>query len=224
MLKKIGIISLSFLLCACSLGVQLKKSMFTIELGKDIYANPTLYLKNATFSSRLKVVSKSVGVDKKNNRFMTSGMDYLVVGEYDFAIVDGSKEYPFVIKVKDTTAPVCASEVGQITIGVGQNVDWNSYFHATDLSGVTFEANVDTSTASTQDVQVKNQRSFWKFSHEKCKCGRSIMKKADEILIVCIMIVAVVLCVPLFFSKNENVYASVYVKEKQVLRIDLFKR
>lgn len=47
------------------------------------------------------------------------------------------------IKVKDTTAPVCASEVGQITIGVGQNVDWNSYFHATDLSGVTLWANVD---------------------------------------------------------------------------------
>ena len=45
--------------------------------------------------------------------------------------------------------------MGQITIVVGQNVDWNSYFHATDLSGVTFEANVDTSTASTQDVQVK---------------------------------------------------------------------
>ena len=49
------------------------------------------------------------------------------------------------------------------------------------------------------------------------------MKKGDKILIVCIMIVAVVLCVPLFFSKNENVYASVYVKEKQVLRIDLSK-
>ena len=49
------------------------------------------------------------------------------------------------------------------------------------------------------------------------------MKKADKILIVCIMIVAVVLCVPLFFSKNENAYASVYVKEKQVLRIDLSK-
>lgn len=60
MLKKIGIISLSFLLCACSWG-SIKKSMFTIELGKDIYANPTLYLKNATFSSRLKVVSKVLG-------------------------------------------------------------------------------------------------------------------------------------------------------------------
>ncbi len=35
--------------------------------------------------------------------------------------------------------------MGQITIGVGQTIDWNSYF----------QANVDTSTASTQDVQVK---------------------------------------------------------------------
>ena len=69
MLKKIGIIGLSFLLCACSLGVQLKKSMFTIELGKDIYANPTLYLKNATFSSRLKVVSKSTTLKSSEGDF-----------------------------------------------------------------------------------------------------------------------------------------------------------
>lgn len=153
--KKLGIIILTFLLCACSNGLQLKKKMFTIELGKDIYANPSLYLKNQTNSDHLKVISKSVGIDKKNNRFMTSGMDYLVVGEYDFAIQDGNKEYPFVIKVKDTTAPVCANNVTSITVGVGQNVDWDSYFHATDLSGVTYEANVDTSSASTQDVHVK---------------------------------------------------------------------
>ncbi|WP_295566880.1 hypothetical protein [uncultured Holdemanella sp.] len=155
MLKKIGVIVLTLILCGCSNGVQLKKQMFTIELGKDIYANPTLYLKDSVYSRRLKVVSKSVGVDKENNRFKTSGMDYLVVGEYDFAIRDGNKEYPFVIKVKDTTPPVCASEVSEVKVGVGQNIDWNSYFHATDLSGVTFEASVDTSSASTQDVQVK---------------------------------------------------------------------
>ena len=41
------------------------------------------------------------------------------------------------------------------------------------------------------------------------------MKKADKILIVCIMIVAVVLCVPFIFSENENAYASVYVKENK---------
>ena len=49
------------------------------------------------------------------------------------------------------------------------------------------------------------------------------MKKADKILIVCIMLLSVVLCIPLFFTKNANTYASVYVKEKQVLRIDLSK-
>lgn len=50
-----------------------------------------------------------------------------------------------------------------------------------------------------------------------------MMKKADKILIVCIMVISIFLCVPLFMSKNESQYASVYVKEKQVLRIDLSK-
>lgn len=49
------------------------------------------------------------------------------------------------------------------------------------------------------------------------------MKKADKILIVCIMVVSLFLCIPLFFTKNTYTYASVYVKEKQVLRIDLSK-
>ena len=49
------------------------------------------------------------------------------------------------------------------------------------------------------------------------------MKKADKVLIVCIMVVSVFLCVPLFLSKNDSAYASVYVKEKNVLRIDLSK-
>ena len=49
------------------------------------------------------------------------------------------------------------------------------------------------------------------------------MRKADKILIVCIMVLSIFLCVPLFFTKHVNSYASVYVKEKQVLRIDLSK-
>ena len=69
MLKKIGIVGLSFLLCACSMGVQLKKQMFTIELGKDIYANPTLYLK--------KEVYESVGYFDLN---------YKIAADYDFML------------------------------------------------------------------------------------------------------------------------------------------
>ena len=143
------------LLSGCTGGVQLKKQTFTIELGKDIYANPTLYVKNATDLTRLKVISNSVGIEKVDNRFVTSGLDYLVVGEYDFSIVNGKQEIPFVIKVKDTVAPVCVDDVSQITVAQGSNIDWNSYFHASDLSGVNFEANVDTSQIGTQDVVVK---------------------------------------------------------------------
>lgn len=49
------------------------------------------------------------------------------------------------------------------------------------------------------------------------------MKKADKILILCIMVVSLLLCIPLFFAKNSVSYASVYVKEKEVLKIDLSK-
>ncbi len=143
------------LLCGCSIGVQLKKQTFTIELGKDIYANPSLYVKNGVDTTRLKVVSNSVGIEKVDNRFVTSGLDYLVVGEYDFSIVNGKKEIPFVVKVKDTVAPVCSSDVSQITVSQGANIDWNSYFQASDLSGVNFEANVDTGQVGSQDVTVK---------------------------------------------------------------------
>ena len=155
MRKKLGLLFLACILCACSTGIQVKKKMFTIELGKDIYANPSLYLKNDSSFKNLKMVAKSVGVDKKDNRFMTKGMDYLVVGEYDFAIEDRNKEYPFVIKVKDTTPPVCASNVSQVSVSQGQSIDWNSYFHASDLSGVIFTSNVDTSQTGSQDVEVK---------------------------------------------------------------------
>ena len=79
MLKKIGIVGLSFLLCACSMGVQLKKQMFTIELGKDIYANPTLYLKDTSRSNRLKVVSKSVGVDKKHRVWIILWLENMIL-------------------------------------------------------------------------------------------------------------------------------------------------
>lgn len=177
--------------------------MFTIELGKDIYANPTLYLKNATFSSRLKVVSKSVGVDKKNNRFMTSGMDYLVVGEYDFAIVDGSKEYPFVIKLKIQRLQYVQVKWVKSQLGLDRMLIGIPTFMRQIYRELLLKANVDTSTASTQDVQVKISDRFGNSVTKNVGCGRSIMKKADKILIVCIMIVAVVLCVPLFLVKMK---------------------
>lgn len=172
MRKRLTCLMLAMLLCGCSTGIQLKKQTFTIELGKDIYANPSLYVKDTIDVSSLKVVSNSIGIENKDNRFVTSGMDYLVVGEYDFSIVDGKTEYPFVIKVKDTVAPVCSSNVSQITVAQYSNIDWNSYFNASDLSGVTFETNVDTSQVGTQDVTVKISDRF----------GNSVTKNVSVVI------------------------------------------
>lgn len=154
MYKKIIVIMISLFLWGCSSGIELQKQSFTIELGKDVYANPTLYVKDNINLDGAKVVCNSIGVDKKNNRFMTSGKDYLVVGEYDFVIEYKNKEYPFVIKVKDTKAPVCQSGSDDFTVKKGATVNWDDYFHASDLSGVSYDGTVDTSTTGEKDVKV----------------------------------------------------------------------
>ena len=100
-MRKLWIIFICLLVCTgCSSQIELQKQTFTIELGKDVYANPALYVKEDKNydTSNMSVQAVSSGIRKMDNRFITGGMDYLVVGEYDFKIVDGDKEYPFKIK------------------------------------------------------------------------------------------------------------------------------
>lgn len=49
------------------------------------------------------------------------------------------------------------------------------------------------------------------------------MKKADKILIVCIMIAAVLLIFPILKQAPQSYTATVTVKNKEVLKIDLLK-
>lgn len=49
------------------------------------------------------------------------------------------------------------------------------------------------------------------------------MKKADKILIVCVMVVSALLLIPLLNSTGSGQYASVTVSQKEVLRISLNK-
>lgn len=47
------------------------------------------------------------------------------------------------------------------------------------------------------------------------------MKKADKILIVCLLVLSLVLLVPLFFSHDTGSYAVVKVRDQEKMRIDL---
>ncbi len=138
--RLLAFICLILMVSGCA-SIRLQKQTFTIELGQDVYANPSLYIKNPDNYdlSKMKVVALSVGIVKKDNRFITKNMDYIVVGEYDFKIVSGNNDIPFKIKIKDTKPPVVLSSISELTIAPGEQIPWSEYFPATDLSGVSYE-------------------------------------------------------------------------------------
>lgn len=157
MFKKIGKLFLCFvLLVGCSRNIELTKQTFTIELGKDVYANPALYVKDSETinTSKMNVQAISNGIRKKDNRFITGNMDYLVVGEYDFKVVDGNNEYPFKIKIKDTEPPTVLKAPAQISIPRETIIDWSNYFEASDLSGVSYTPSQNFSTAQPGTVDL----------------------------------------------------------------------
>lgn len=145
------------LLCGCTSPVPLKKQMFTIELGQDVYANPALYVKGGDEkdTSRMEIVPVSSGIRKKENRFVSGDTDFLVVGEYDFKLVDGSKETQFRIKIKDTKPPTFNNKLTEITVEAGEMVNWQDQFKASDLSGVSYDISPNVDTNIKQDTEVK---------------------------------------------------------------------
>lgn len=150
-------------LSGCTRSFQLTNQTFVMELGTDVYANPSLYIENAdqVDLSNLSIEPRSPGITIADNRFITVSLDYLGVGSYDFVLKDGEAETPFVIKVKDTKPPTLKNSVEAIEIGWGQKVDWNEVFGATDLSGVYYEPSLDfETTVGEHTVEVKIRDRF----------------------------------------------------------------
>ena len=156
-MKKSLLLAAALVLAGCAQPVELKKHTFTIELGQDVYANPALYVaQGQTATASMSVVPAVSGIGKKDNRFVSKGYDYLLVGEYDFVLENGGTRTPFKIKIKDTKPPTVTAEVTEIDAALGERIDWNSYFHATDISGVSYEAPFDTTaTPGDHDIVVK---------------------------------------------------------------------
>lgn len=156
MKKKLLILCLSFVLFGCSSSIELSKQTFTIELGQDVYANPALYVKN---SENIRLDDYSVspvtsGIRKKDNRFVSGTMDYLVVGEYDFVLKKGDDKWPFKIKIKDTKPPTIVTSVTEITVKQNAIISWQDYLKGSDLSGVSYSCSPILDTGVLGDTQV----------------------------------------------------------------------
>lgn len=156
-------ISISVGLSGCAQPYKLTNQTFVMELGTDVYANPSLYIENAdqVDLGSLSIEPRSPGITIADNRFITVSLDYLGVGQYDFVLKDGDAETPFVIKVKDTKPPTLKKSPDAIEVGWGQDVNWNEVFEATDLSGVYYEPSFDfASTPGVHSVDVKIRDRF----------------------------------------------------------------
>lgn len=156
MAKELGLLVLIFLLVSCAAPIQLKKQTFTIELGQDVFANPSLYAKSPV-SNDAKIDPVTKGIKKVNNRFVNVGTDFLVVGVYDFELKDRGQSVPFSIKIKDTKPPTLSNAQSDIDVYRYTTIDWSKLLGASDLSGVTYQvdATIDTTTLGSQTVKIR---------------------------------------------------------------------
>lgn len=162
-LKRFFSLFLLVLLSGCGHKVQLTNQTFVFELGQDIYANPDLYLNNPQDfeMGELLVEATSPRVSLINNRFVSTGLEYLSVGEYDFIIRQGNREIPFLVKVKDTKPPTLQQSPASIEVLWGSEIDWQEVFEATDLSGVYYEGPTSlTSEVGEHEVDMKIRDRF----------------------------------------------------------------
>lgn len=156
-LKRALVLLMLPLLAACS-GVTLKSDVVEMELGADVFANPRLYVQDGQELDveKADVYTTSPGVMKTRNRFVTSGQSYLQIGEYDFVLEYKGRNYPFTLKIKDTTAPTCAKTPQVADVYVGATIDWDDIFGARDLSGVYYECpQLTNNIAAEGTVEVK---------------------------------------------------------------------
>lgn len=153
----------SLALAGCSNEAQLQNYVYVVELGDDVYGNASLYIKDPEnwHTEAMKVESRSPGLQVRDNRYVSASLDYLGVGEYNFVLIQNGRETPFIIKVKDTQAPVAKENPERISVQQKSTIDWAQIFQAADLSGVYYEAPVDvTSEIGEKSVQVKIRDRF----------------------------------------------------------------
>lgn len=147
----------------CAGAPQLENSVYVRELGEDIYGNPALYIKDPEkwHTEEMQIEARSSGLRIQDNRYVSANLSYLGVGEYDFVLIENGRETPFVIKVKDTQAPVSRLNPDRIEVQLKSTIQWEDVFQADDLSGVYYEAPVNiTQEAGEKNVQVKIRDRF----------------------------------------------------------------
>ncbi|MBQ4584524.1 MAG: hypothetical protein IJA94_06520 [Bacilli bacterium] len=131
------LVGLLFVMHEESNTIILKSDVFTYELGEEISADVSDYLKDADSTKNIneykivtddfKIVDNTLVINKENSE----------VGDYEFSIVYRKLSKNVIIKVVDTTSPEFTTFEEKIKIEeTSEKVDLTKYFEATDLTEV----------------------------------------------------------------------------------------
>lgn len=158
-----ALLPMTVLFGGCATQAQLENSTFVVELGEDVYGNASLYIKDPQkwATDRMRIEPQSAGISVIDNRFVSSSLSYLGVGEYDFVLVQDGAKTPFVIKVKDTQAPISKVSPERISVPYLSTIRWDEVYQASDLSGVYYDAPLNlTAQPGEHAVQVRIRDRF----------------------------------------------------------------
>lgn len=137
--------------------IELKKEIFTYELGEKISANVTVFLKddNSTKNTiKYKISSDTLQIE--NNNFIKSDYDNIPVGEYEVKIKYKNKSKNFKIKVIDTVSPEFIDFKDMIEIEqTTENIDLTEYFQVKDLSTIKLNIKNDYNLTEPNDYSLE---------------------------------------------------------------------
>lgn len=135
------LVGLYFLLFKNNDKIILNNDEFVFELGEDISADISFYVKDADCTKNINEYKLSSDVLKiNNNKFIEENNDYVGLGEYKITIVKGKTSKQFLVKVVDTISPEFTnySEVIELETTTDK-INLNKYFSVHDLTETTIE-------------------------------------------------------------------------------------
>ncbi len=137
--------------------IELKQTEFVYELGEEVSADVSDYLKDADTTKNIKdysLLSDSLMVKEK--KFMKGDLTFLPVGEYKLNITYRKEKKHFLVKVLDTIAPefIVTQEVIEIEENV-ENIDLTTFFEAKDYSKIKLSIDGDYDLSKVGEYNLK---------------------------------------------------------------------
>lgn len=152
------LVGLYFLIFKNTDKIVLNKDEFVFELGEDISADVSYYLKDADSTKNIKSYKLSSETLKiEGNKFILENTNYIELGEYKINITYKKINKEFIIKVIDTTSPEFEDFKEVIELEeTTENVDLKNYFKVKDLTEtkIQIEGEYDLTTSGEYKINV----------------------------------------------------------------------